>query len=174
MVGQGRVIGGLMIVAGLALMLVMGMWLAATLAEGTLRFSGAALGVILGLIIVAPLLAGGAFLFVRGREEIQRFAEVAEERKILNMVLTRGQLRISDVALEMDLGLDQIKNYVYDLVGKGLFTGYINWNDGVLYAKPAKAALEMRHKCPNCGGELQLAGKGVFECPYCGTEIFLS
>lgn len=171
MVGQGRIIGGLMVVAGLALMLAVGVWLVANLAEGTVRASGAALGVVLVLIVAAPLLGGGAFLFVRGREEAYQFAEVAKERDILNMVLTRGEIRISDAALEMNLTREQIKGYVHDLVGKGLFTGYINWNDGVLYAKEAS---EMRRKCPNCGGELQLAGKGVFQCPYCGTEIFLS
>jgi DNA-directed RNA polymerase subunit RPC12/RpoP len=86
------------------------------------------------------------------------------------MVLARGQVRVAEVALELNATRDQVKDYIYDLVGKGLFTGYINWNDGVLYAKEAS---EMRRKCPNCGGELELAGKGVFECPYCGTEIFL-
>jgi DNA-directed RNA polymerase subunit RPC12/RpoP len=171
MVGQGRIIGGLMVAAALALMLAIGVWLATNLAEGTLRISGAAFGIVLVLIVVTPLLGGGAFLFARGREEAQQFAEVAKERKVLNMVLTRGQLRISDAALEMDLSRDKIKEYIHDLVGKGLFTGYINWNDGILYAKEAS---EMRRKCPNCGGELELAGKGVFECPYCGTEIFLS
>lgn len=171
MVGQGRIIGGLLILAGVVLMIGVGGWLIANLAEGTLRTSGAVFGLVLAIIVVAPLVGGGAFLFVRGREEARQFAEVAKERQILNMVMTRGQLRISDAALEMDLSRDQIKGYVHDLVGKGLFTGYINWNEGVLYAK---AASEMRQKCPNCGGELQLAGKGVFECPYCGTEIFLS
>ena len=171
MVGQGRIIGGLMIVAAIALMLVIGAWLVANLSEGTLRVSGAVFGVVLVLIVVAPLLGGGAFIFFRGTEEARQFAEVAKERKILNMVLTRGQIRISDAALEMDLTRDKIKEYIHDLVGKGLFTGYINWNDGVLYAREAS---EMRQKCPNCGGELELAGKGVFECPYCGTEIFLS
>jgi DNA-directed RNA polymerase subunit RPC12/RpoP len=28
-------------------------------------------------------------------------------------------------------------------------------------------------KCPNCGGELQIAGKGVIKCPYYGSEIFV-
>lgn len=171
MVGQGRVIGGLLIAAGVVLVLGAGGWLIASLAEETLRVTGAVFGLVLLLIVVAPLIGGGAFLFVRGSEEAKQFAEVAKEREILNMVLTRGQLRISDAAIEMDLDRDQIKNYVHDLVGKGLFTGYINWNDGVLYAEEAS---EMRQKCPNCGGELELAGKGVFECPYCGTEIFLS
>ncbi len=171
MVGQGRIIGGLMVVLAVVLMLVVGTWLAVNLAEGTLRISGAVFGGVLLVIVAAPLMAGGAFLFFRGIEEARQFAEVAKEREILNMVLTRGQLRISDAALEMNLTRDQIKEYIHDLVGKGLFTGYINWNDGVLYAREAS---EMRRKCPNCGGELELAGKGVFECPYCGTEIFLS
>jgi len=170
MVGQGRIIGGLLILAALAIAFAAGAWLAINLAEGTLRASGAVFGAVLLLIVVAPLFAGGAFLVVRGQQEARQFAEVEKQRRILNMVLTRGQLRISDAALEMNLSRDQVRDYIYDLVGKGLFTGYINWNEGVLYAKEAS---EMRRKCPNCGGELELAGKGVFECPYCGTEIFL-
>ncbi len=27
--------------------------------------------------------------------------------------------------------------------------------------------------CPNCGGQLELGGKGIIKCPYCGAEIFL-
>jgi tRNA(Ile2) C34 agmatinyltransferase TiaS len=60
---------------------------------------------------------------------------------------------------------------VYDLVGKGLFSGYINWNEGVLYAQQASA---MRRKCPNCGGAIELAGRGTFACPYCGSELLLA
>jgi DNA-directed RNA polymerase subunit RPC12/RpoP len=33
--------------------------------------------------------------------------------------------------------------------------------------------LQGRQTCPNCGGELELAGKGLITCPYCGAEIFL-
>lgn len=28
--------------------------------------------------------------------------------------------------------------------------------------------------CPNCGGVLEPAGKGLVRCRYCGTEIYLS
>jgi uncharacterized protein (DUF983 family) len=28
-------------------------------------------------------------------------------------------------------------------------------------------------RCPNCGAQLELAGKGLIVCPYCGTEVFL-
>ena len=54
----------------------------------------------------------------------------------------------------------------------GLFSGYINWDDGLLISR---RAAELRgNKCPQCGGEVELSGKGVVSCPYCGTEVFLT
>ena len=33
---------------------------------------------------------------------------------------------------------DEVKHMIHDLVGKGLYSGYINWNDGILYSEQAK------------------------------------
>ncbi len=74
--------------------------------------------------------------------------------------------------LSWGLDRDQVKNYVYDLVGKGLFTGYVNWDQGLLISQ--QVSQMPRDKCPNCGGQLELAGKGTVKCPFCGAEIFLS
>ncbi len=172
MLNIGKVLGGLfMAAAGLAALLVVG-WGTANLSEGNLQISG----FIFLLILSAPLIAGlggaGLFLFLRGRAEEAQLAEVAKERKLLNMIETRGEVRIADAALELDVPRDVVQQYVYDLVGKGLFSGYINWDEGVLYARQARLLRE-QGTCPNCGGQLELAGKGVVRCPYCGTEIFL-
>ncbi len=43
----------------------------------------------------------------------------------------------------------------------------------MLYSVEASKLQGQTH-CPNCGGELQLAGKGLVKCPYCGAEIFLT
>ena len=123
------------------------------------------------LVLVAPLVGGGAFLLTKGRQEAAELAEVAKQRAVLNMVQTRGQVRVADIALELDLTLDQVRTYVHDLVGKGLFSGYINWDEGLLYSRDA--AQLRGNSCPNCGGEVELAGKGVVRCPYCGSEVFL-
>jgi hypothetical protein len=58
------------------------------------------------------------------------------------------------------------------LVGLGVFTGYINWDDGVLFSAQASQLRDLT-QCKKCGGAVKLVGKGVVKCPYCGTEYFL-
>lgn len=60
-----------------------------------------------------------------------------KQRKLLNIILSHGQVNMSDLVLELTAA-DQVKAWIYDLVGKGLFSGYINWNDGILYSKQAQ------------------------------------
>ena len=75
-------------------------------------------------------------------------------------------------AVELQVPRDEVKNWIYRLVGLGVFTGYINWDDGVLYSAQASKLRELTN-CKKCGGEVKLVGKGVVKCPYCGTEYFL-
>jgi len=171
MVGQGRTVALVLIVLGLIIGAAAVFFLFSGLAEGRLRISGFLLGLVLVMMLCLPLLGGGAFLLVRSRSEAQQFAEAAKEKKILNMVRTQGKVDVAEVAIEMNLTRDQVKEYIYDLVGKGLFTGYINWDEGTLYTRDAA---EMRStKCPNCGGIREVVGKGIVKCPYCGSDLFL-
>jgi len=169
----GKTIGLILVVVGDGDCLLSTLWLAVGYASGNYdNLAAPALGLGLAFIVAAPLIGVGVFLFVRGRREAAEFAEVEKERKLLGMVQARGQVGIADVALELDAGRDQVKAWVYDLVDKGLFAGYINWDEGTLYSRDATQL--HGDKCPNCGGEVELAGKGVVKCPYCGAEIFLT
>jgi len=171
MVGQGRTVGCILIGAAVIIGLVAAVWMFSGLSAGKLQTSGFLLGLALVAVLVLPMLGGGAFLLVRGRGEAQQFARAEEQKKILNIVQTQGQVDVAQVAIEMDVSRDRVKEHIYDLVGKGLFTGYINWDEGVLYARQAS---DMRTaKCPNCGGIRELVGKGIIMCPYCGSELFL-
>ncbi len=171
---MGKIVGPILALIGVGICVVGAIWIVAAGrgGEGGMSAGGTALGFALLFIVAVPFVAAGAFLFIKGRQEAVEMAEVEKERKVLNMVQTRGQVKISDIALELDITRDQLKDYIYDLVGKGLFTGYVDWKGGLLYSKQAS---EMPSgKCPNCGGELELAGKGVIACEYCGSEIFLT
>lgn len=148
-------------------------WLIAAIVGDGLTIAGAVLGVVLTLIIIVPLVGVGIFIMAKGSQEEKAMAEVAHQRKLLNIVKTQGQVTISDLVLELDTTYDQVKDWLYDLVGKGLFSGYVNWDDGILFSQQA-SQLRGETNCKHCGGELSLAGKGVVNCPYCGTEYFLS
>ena len=92
---------------------------------------------------------------------------------LLVFVLAQGKVTRAEVALELNTPMDRVQDMVRDLVGKNLFSGAINWKDGVLYSKQA-SQMKADRKCPNCGGQVELVGKGVIQCPYCGAEVFLA
>jgi len=174
MVGSGRTVGAILLALSLVVFLVTAALMVAQYTGGDTTIGGAVLGIALMTIFVSlPLLAAGVWFFTKGRRETADFAEVEKQKKILNMVVTKGQVSVADAALELNSSRDQVKEWVYDLVGKGLFSGYINWDQGMLYSKQA-AQMREGQKCPNCGGQLELAGKGVITCPFCGTDIFLA
>ncbi len=171
MSGQSRVVGWLVVAGGVILALAAVAWLAGAYADGALAAGGFALGLVLALLVAVPIVAAGVYLVALGRAESGELADAARTRKLLNMVLTRGKVRIADAVVELGVPQETVRDILYDAVGRGLFSGYINWPEGVLYAREAAQG---QQPCPNCGGTIELAGKGVFQCPYCGTELFLA
>jgi len=170
MSGSTKTVGAILIAAAIIIGLVSVTWLISGLAEENLRRSGLTLGLVIVAVLVLPLLGAGIFLILKGRNEASHMAELQKEKRLLNMLQTQGQISLGEAALELDVSRETLKSYVYDLVGKRLFSGYVNWDQGMLYSSSA-ASMESG-TCPNCGGKLEFAGKGVIQCPYCGIEIF--
>lgn len=177
MSGQGRLVGWLLIGAGAVIAVGVLAWGAAGMAEGRLQPTGFALlavGVI--VIIAAPLIGGGIVVMRQGTHEAAEVAMLRQEQRLVGMVEAQGTVSIAQAAVELGVSRDQLQAFVYDLVGKGLFTGYVDWKGGKLVAQDAAQIQEATAsgRCPNCGGQVELGGKGVVRCPYCGAEIFLS
>lgn len=155
------------------LLLIFGAWLLTAFSTDETSSGGAVLGLGLALLVMAPLFGIGAYLFRKGGQEQQEYAQVAKEKQILNAVLTRGQVTITELIADLQLPRDDIEKMIQDLVGKQLFSGAVNWEKGVLYSVESQK-LTGDHKCPNCGGDVQFAGKGLIVCPYCGSQVFLT
>lgn len=164
----GRTLGVILIVGGIILCQLV----AAVSLTSAQTTGGRVLGAVIGAVLGAPMVAVGAFMLVHSRQEAAAMAVAQQQKKLLGIVRAQGRVNIAEAALELGINRDTVKAWVYDLVNKGLFTGYINWDQGDLIS--VDAAQMRTNKCPHCGGGLELAGKGVVQCPYCGTEIFLS
>ncbi len=169
---SGRIAGWLLIAGGVAV-IVLGLAVLGLFAGAAgLQAAGFGIGVILLGIISLPLLAAGIFLLAKAGQESKEEDVVVKQRRILDMVTARGQVRISEIVFELKSTREQVQNWVYNLVGLGLFSGYINWDDGMLYSAQASQLRDLT-VCKKCGGQVSLAGKGVIKCQYCGTEYFL-
>jgi predicted transcriptional regulator len=159
----GKIPGLILCLVGLA---VAG-FLVAGLLEGKLQVSGFMLGTIL---FVLPLLAGGVYVMIRSFQEADDLRKVKREKEILTMIEAQGRVKIPEICLNLHLDRSAVEALIRDLVGKGLFTGSINWQEGLLVSVEAKSMAQ--GKCPHCGGELQIAGKGFVRCPFCGSEVY--
>jgi hypothetical protein len=169
---SGRLVGILLILGGLAVCLLGAAVTVPSYLSEKLTLPALFLGLALAAIVALPLAGIGVYMIARGGAEAKTDAAAQKERRLLDMVTTRGQLSMADAALELQVPRDELKNWIYRLVGLGVFTGYINWDDGILFSAQA-SQLRGLTQCKKCGGEVKLAGKGVVKCPYCGTEYFL-
>ncbi len=163
-----RIIGIVLMVVGLGF----AAWLASGMAEAVSE-DRSITGYILGLVLFSlPWFAVSLYLLLASRGEIKEESKADKERTILSAVMTRGRVGVADLAIECNLTREQVRDYIYDLIGKDLFRGYVNWEKGELVS--AEAAQIKADVCPNCGGKVELAGKGLVRCPFCGTETYLS
>jgi DNA-directed RNA polymerase subunit RPC12/RpoP len=170
---SGRVVGLILLGAAVVIGVLGSVWLLANVQDDELTNAAAVFGAaILAIVFVLPLGGAGIYLMIKGRQEAAELVDVDRQRKLLGVIGTRGQISIGDMVLELRSTRDQIQDDIHALVSRGLFTGYVDWGKGILYSVEA-SQLQGRSTCPNCGGQLELGGKGLIKCPYCGAEIFL-
>jgi hypothetical protein len=177
MVGSGRIVGLVLLGLGIVILAGAGIWVFSSMNQpGTqLQSGGAALTMGCALLVAAIVGGFGVWFLMQGRSEASQFADVEKQKKILNVIATQGTVQLGTVALETNMTMDQVKNAIYDLVGKGLFTGYVDWKSGKLVSADAAVINQavISGKCPNCGAPQVVGGKGVIRCEYCGTEFFI-
>ena len=121
---------------GVAIFVIAALW---TISLKGLETSARTLGIGLGALVGLPLAGVGLYLFNKGRSESAEDATIAKERKLLNLVLAKGTVQLREAALELNATRDEVREFVKDLIGKQLFSGYVDWDAGTLFSVDAAA-----------------------------------
>jgi|GEM_PF-826125 len=127
---------------------------------------------------MAYLLVG--LLFIAGARTLRSWVKREEEtvkmteklRSLWQLLKDRGKMKMEEIAMHLGVSKSEVPKWVYRLASSEAFMGYVDWKDGVLYSADASVLGEGKG-CPQCGGQLEPAGKGLFRCQYCGSEVFL-
>ena len=97
--------------------------------------------------------------------EARRLERSSSLRRMIGRIEAAGEISIADLAIDSGLTRDQVRDNLVELVSMGLFSGYVDWERGRLFARQAGELREMSN-CQNCGSPLSIAGQGLIRCPY--------
>src|SRR5947208_642074 len=128
MIGEGKTVGTILIIAGIVIFVGASLFVSSGLLRGETNLPATILGISVCGGIPLVLLAGvGAFLFVRGGAEQREFAQVQKKERLLGMIQAQGKVSLNTIMIEQHMTREQVRNDIYELVQQGLFTGYIDW-----------------------------------------------
>ena len=119
---NSRLSGIILTVVGLGVALIAGLWIASQVASELLSSGGAIVGAGLAFIPVALLVGFGLYMFVKGGQQAQEDSMMQKQRQLLDILKSRGQVAVPDMALEMRVSADQVKDMVHQLVGLQVFS----------------------------------------------------
>ena len=118
---MGRILGFALIAGGFLVGVIVVVLMSVYRSEGSLSAGAATLGAALGIIVlVLPQLGVGAFLIWKGGQETAVSATAAQQRKILDMVKSRGQIDISDLVIELGSTKDEVHDMIHQSCGHGV------------------------------------------------------
>lgn len=116
---------------------------------------------------------------LRMRDELEARLEEAEEeegailswreKRFLNIMEVQKQMRVLALAGVLKMSGEEFKEYMHKIASAGLFTGYVDWNEGLVRAMCSE---EMAHECPKCKAPRQTDGEDIVACEWCGVELF--
>ncbi|MFZ6028365.1 MAG: hypothetical protein ACOYYS_11675 [Chloroflexota bacterium] len=126
--------------------------------------------------LLRDLVASGelmAFIFPENGRVYSLSALAEKHRVLLAIVQAQGKASLADLAGSLHVPPDIVRLWVYHLVQRGLFRGALDGGQGIVYSLDVAYFDGSDGRCPHCGGQLDLAGKGVIQCAHCGVEVFL-
>ena len=120
--------------------------------------------------LVSQLIDDGELMGVLDPDSQRVYSAAAlneKQRRLLAIVATQGKARLADLAGELGVSQDRARRWVQSLAQRGSLHGFANWERGWVYSQEV-----VQDRCPHCGGQQEMVGKGVIQCQHCGVEVF--
>lgn len=122
-------------------------------------------------LLIAPILGFGIYHYAKSsqRESEILADEMEKPRQLLDILKAKGQTDIETLSHDLACSPDEIKAMVDDLTQLELFSGIVNWNEGII-AIVESNVLNLMETCKNCSNPITMKEQGVTICAYCATE----
>ncbi len=170
---SGRLLGIVLSVMGFTIAVAAGLYLAVRLSRSELDVTGVLVGAGLAFIPVALLAGAGLYIYAQNarREEPEPESTMRQQRDLVDWLRSQGHISLDDAAQRLNVEVDAVRAIVRELIGLRVFSGYVDWQSGVLYQVETER-LRAMHDCQTCGSPIDVPENGVVGCKGCQTEYF--
>lgn len=133
--------GSILIVLGFVAAGAAGFWFAVQIAQGVMRPGEAAVSAGLLFIPIGALVLAGIYLRTRQKAIMEPVSMVEKQRLLVDLLNARGAVQISEMAATLQVDETTLRDLVEQLNRLEIFTGQVDWENGMMYAAPTRRQL---------------------------------
>lgn len=91
------------------------------------------------------------------------------DNRLFTILKDRQEMSFAEIGEALGVSEQEAHLAVRHLITKKLFTGYVNWAEGIVYPRPDMTFEEAT--CPACGSVVKTTPRGTKKCAACGAEL---
>ena len=128
-----------MIGLGFTIAVLIGLWLAFQVAAGYALLEQLSIALI-GFVPSALLAGYGTYQYIQAGEEPDEIPliDVRQQRELVDLIHERGMITITEAAQVLDISERDVKDAIRQLFELEIFTGYVDWDNNVVYSQRTK------------------------------------
>jgi hypothetical protein len=131
-----QLLSGALLAGGLVVGLLMGVLMVWYVQQGLLSTAVAVIGLLLGLLIFSlPQLALGVYLIKFSRQTEETPLQTRTRQQLLALLEESHQYTLPDLIYTLNISEDELQTAVHQATLRNEFSGYINWEKGMLYSR---------------------------------------
>lgn len=160
------------IALGFGVAAISGLFLAVQVSSDAMDAAGILLVAGGTFVVAAPLISYGFYGMMTDSQDEpdEPVSMVHQQREFMDVLRSRRQIRIGEMADTLDVSVEDVQRMFHDLVTLGIFSGYVH-EDIVYYADPE--TIRSMSLCFVCQAPITGQADETFSCAGCGTVYYV-